>query len=424
MTRKVADMNLRHDLERIGPVYIDESSALESSEKKRVSLTKYLIMLDKTNQQLDKFMSIGELEKLQREITTINTELLKISILLSEKSDLSPLEKEELKAAGERNTDFLMDLLVNSLGTSTGKIKTEELRKKEKAFRKKREQLIYRLNRIKKQRDNGIELSASEITQLSVERNELLNKVSSILDDPDFFYGIIHKIELYALENRKEKAVKTIDKLSRLTGEIVLIRAFRIIISLLFDEKISVEDLKNILNINSNPVFMQYLLILRKKLENSFGSDNYDEFKQLICLVLSKPETFNSGLLKKTYDFFTRDFFLNTPELHVTLIKNARAPAFLANTIFNVSKGLLVKAVSQAKINYHSTSLADVLTEIVRLETRESTVLRILSLVADDPIRKYRFYKVAAWRDELSSEIRNFIMDRTILDLSDLPASG
>ena len=417
-------MNLRHDLERIGPVYIDESSALESYEKKRVSLTKYLIMLDKTNQQLDKFMSIGELEKLQREITTINTELLKISILLSEKSDLSPLEKEELKAAGERNTDFLMDLLVNSLGTSTGKIKTEELRKKEKAFRKKREQLIYRLNRIKKQRDNGIELSASEITQLSVERNELLNKVSSILDDPDFFYGIIHKIELYALENRKEKAVKTIDKLSRLTGEIVLIRAFRIIMSLLFDEKISVEDLKNILNINSNPVFMQYLLILRKKLENSFGSDNYDEFKQLICLVLSKPETFNSGLLKKTYDFFTRDFFLNTPELHVTLIKNARAPAFLANTIFNVSKGLLVKAVYQAKINYHSTSLADVLTEIVRLETRESTVLRILSLVADDPIRKYRFYKVAAWRDELSSEIRNFIMDRTILDLSDLPASS
>lgn len=402
------------------PVFIDETAALKAYDKKRNTLAKLLIRLDKTNKQLDRYISRSELDELHGEITVLNTELLKLSILLSDSSTISPEEREELKAAGEQNTALLMDLLVGSLNGSGARLSESELRDREKHLKQKKEQLLHRLNRIEKTLQNGDELSADEITDLSKERHNLLNQVEATLDDPDFFLGMAYRITEYAGEDRREKAAATLDKLARLTKDALPIRAMRILTSLLFSEKVPAAEIEAVTAKTGNPIFLQYILSLRSTVEVSYGSDNYDKFKNLIETVLSKTETFSHGLLADASKFFSDDFFGSNPELHRFVVHNAAAPSFLAGTIFPLAENVLRIAEQQAERNYFSRCLLDILAEVVRIEQNENTVIRILNLVGDDPIKKYRFFKIAAWRGDPSPALRKFLRDRSILDASDL----
>ncbi len=420
MEEKAVIMSNRLQTRACTPEFIDETAALENYEKRRISLAKLLIRLDKTNKQLDRYISKSELDGLRQKITTINTELLKISIFLSDKSDLSPEEREELKAAGERNTELLMDLLVGSLNGSGNRLSEAELREREENLKKKKEQLHHRLNRIEKTLQNGDELTADDIARLSEERHALLKKVEATLDDPDFFLGMAHRFARYAAEDRHEKVGKTIDKLARLTKDALPIRAMRVLSSLLFTENVEISEIEAVTKNTGNPIFLQYILSLRPVVEVSYGQGKYDNFKNLIKLILSKTETFSTGLLADAYKFFKDDFFISNPEYHGCIMQNTAAPSFLAGTMFPISEEVLAQAEQQAERNFFSRSLLDTLSEVVRIEPKESTVIKILNLVIDDPIRKYRFFKIAAWRGNLSPELRKFLMDRSVLDASDL----
>ncbi|MAE71268.1 MAG: hypothetical protein CME06_12480 [Gemmatimonadetes bacterium] len=371
--------------------------ATQETGQTRHELTKLLIRLNRLNFRLDQHLTGEEIRHLQDERRRLNAELFKVSVDLRGEHSLSETELDELRGRGAEG-EQLLNFLIRSMSQRKEPIDREAGIAQERALKQKRGDIESQLSAIASARQPTRRLSPDEIADLRKERDGLRTEVEELMENRDFYREQVEEMRNLARRGKSKRIHEALTRIERHTKELPATETLRLIADLLSaDEPISATRARALAAQSTNDVFLQMLLAHHESLTDEEGG----EIRAMLESILANPATFGADLLDDTVSFFRSKTFRRHRSLHSIVLFNPGAPVHLLRHILRVPLKDLEQATERAKQNYGSSDILDVLTEIARTSTDRNRLRHILQITAVDPVRRIRFERVLASRDDI-----------------------
>lgn len=361
----------------------------------RHELTKLLIRLNKLNHRINQHLTHEELASLRRERLSLNTELFKVSYRLRGQPALSHHELEELQGAGEHG-EMLLTFLLSTMDDADQSTSKHALEASERQLRSRKDEVESKLATMPPDQKPRHPTSPDQLAELRRTQADLLLEIERLVNRRDYYLERVLEMKELVRRRKKHRILETIDRIERLMGQAMPMRSLRVLAELLVGQPVSAARVEELVPSSTNDVFLQMVLAHHRSLD-----PEHEATERILVAILRNYATFRNGLLEDTESFFRSTTFRRNRHLHSIVIFNPAAPTWVLRHILRLPADEFDAAQNLAQGNYPEPGILDVLTEAARITPSINRLRHILDITAVDPVRRVRFERVIAYRDDI-----------------------
>ena len=368
------------------------------------SLSAALLKLSRLNRDLSRDQILRDKDRLLKERNDINMLLL-----------LHEAKTKQAKTGGASDDDLAegeIDAMLRSRGGSLDERDIRELKSR-------RREIAGMLREIEHLGRDQRQLSAEQLAAMDREKRLLKAEVLTVLEDPAFLFHRIQKVRRQVSEGKGAKPIRYLRRLVDQLGRNGVTDALELIRGLADDEQHpSAEQVLAVVSRSGLGSFLHALLDDIERLNDLFP----EESSRIVREILRNVMLFQEVPRDDWSEFFSGKAIREDLEWMRLTLLNPSSPCELLVGLLQCPEAELERCRERATRHYGSARAVDVMTEVLRQSRDPELIGRILDIVEEDPILRYRFYHVTAKQRDLPAELARRVLARGDLGVEDAMA--